>query len=95
MTNAAKYARCNHVSVLLQVRDGQLSVIVEDDGIGFDVHRVLSAEAGQTKLGLYGMQERAELVGGRLDIESQPGTGTTIYLRMPMLSDAARAAVEG
>ncbi|MCW5852868.1 MAG: HAMP domain-containing protein [Anaerolineae bacterium] len=87
MTNAAKYARCHHVSVLLQVRDEQLSVIVEDDGIGFDVHRVLSAEARQTKLGLYGMQERAELVGGRLDIESQPGMGTTIYLRTPMLGD--------
>ncbi|HEY64112.1 MAG TPA: HAMP domain-containing protein [Caldilineae bacterium] len=84
MTNAAKYASCAHLSVLLQLHDRQLSVIVEDDGCGFDVERILGSEAGQTKLGLYGMQERAELIGGRLDIESQPGAGTAVYLRVPL-----------
>jgi signal transduction histidine kinase len=84
MTNAAKYAAPARVSVLLQARDGQLSVIVEDDGRGFDVQQVFAVQAGQSKLGLYGMQERAELVGGRLDIESQPGAGTTVYLRVPV-----------
>jgi signal transduction histidine kinase len=84
MTNAAKYAAPARVSVLLQARGGQLSVIVEDDGRGFDVQQVLAADAGQSKLGLYGMQERAELVGGHLEVESEPGAGTTVYLRVPM-----------
>lgn len=84
MTNAAKYAGCTHISVLLQARDDGLSVIVEDDGCGFDVDRVLSQETGRSSLGLYGMKERAELIGARLDIESEPGRGTTIYLRVPV-----------
>jgi signal transduction histidine kinase len=84
MTNAAKYAAPTRVSVLLQARNGQLSVIVEDDGRGFDVHQVFATQAGQSKLGLYGMQERAELIGGQLDVESEPGAGTTIYLRVPV-----------
>ena len=84
MTNAAKYARCAHLSILLQVRDRRLSVIVEDDGCGFDVPRVFEREVGRTRLGLYGMRERAELIGGDLKIESQPGAGTAIYLRVPL-----------
>jgi len=84
LTNAARHAACAHISVLLQAREGQLSVIVEDDGCGFDVQHVFKEEAGRSKLGLYGMQERAELIGGRLDIESQPGVGTAIYLRVPL-----------
>ncbi len=92
MTNAAKYAACSRISVLLQLRERQLSVIVEDDGCGFDVDQVFSEEAGQSKLGLYGMQERAELIGGRLDIESRPGGGTAIYLRVPL---EAGECVEG
>jgi len=88
LTNAAKYASCTHISVLLQARQGQLSVIVEDDGCGFDVNRVFQSEAGRTRLGLYGMKERAELIGGHLDIESQPGAGTALYVRVPLQGDA-------
>lgn len=83
LTNAAKYASCAHISVLVQARHGQLSVIIEDDGCGFDVENIFTRDVGRTKLGLYGMQERAELIGGRLDVESRPGFGTTIYLRVP------------
>ena len=84
LTNAARYSGCHHISVLLQVREGMLSVIVEDDGRGFDVDEVLSRKVGRTSLGLYGMIERAQLLGGQLDIESQPGGGTTIYVRIPL-----------
>ncbi len=84
LTNAAKYARCRHISVLLQAREHDLSVIVEDDGCGFDVENVLRQKVGRTSLGLYGMMERAHLIGGHLDIESRPGQGTTIYLRVPL-----------
>ncbi len=84
LTNAAKYANCRHISIVLQVRNRVLSVIVEDDGQGFDIGRVLKAGPGSTHLGLYGMRERAELMGGTLEIESQEGSGTTVYLRVPL-----------
>jgi signal transduction histidine kinase len=83
LLNAARHASCTHIDVLLQVRDGQLSVIIEDNGCGFDVDQIFGKEHSQTKLGLYGMKERAELVGGDLEIESKPGKGCTIYLNVP------------
>lgn len=84
ITNAAKYARCQHVSVSVLARAGTLSVIVEDDGQGFDVSTALGSGARQSHLGLFGMHERAELIGGSLEIESSPGAGTTVYLRAPL-----------
>ncbi len=84
LTNAARYSGCHHISVLLQMREGMLSTIVEDDGRGFDVDEVLSRKVGRTSLGLYGMIERAQLLGGQLDIESQPEGGTAIYVRIPL-----------
>ncbi|MGQ9492122.1 MAG: ATP-binding protein, partial [Anaerolineae bacterium] len=82
LTNVAKYANATHVSVLLERRDGQLTVIVEDNGCGFDAEQVLRSGAVENRLGLYGMRERAELIGGALTIESQMGCGTTVYVRM-------------
>jgi len=82
LTNVARHARATHVSVLLERRDGQLTAIVEDNGCGFDAEQALRAGALENRLGLYGMRERAELIGGTLTIESQIGCGTTVYVRM-------------
>jgi signal transduction histidine kinase len=84
MTNAGKHARAEHISVLLEARDGQVSAIVEDDGQGFQADRMLRSGLQQGKLGLYGMQERAQQLGGSITIESEPMKGTTIYLRIPI-----------
>jgi signal transduction histidine kinase len=82
LTNVAKYARATHVSVLLERRDDQLTTIIEDDGCGFDAEKVLRAGAAENRLGIYGMRERAELIGGTLTVESQTGCGTTVYVRI-------------
>jgi signal transduction histidine kinase len=58
LTNTAKYAAANNVSVVLRYRDSSLMVIIEDDGKGFDVNRVMASSNGK-KLGLFGMYERA------------------------------------
>ena len=82
LTNIVKHAEANNVSVVLSCHDSSLVVIIEDDGKGFDVNAVISSADGK-RLGLFGMYERASLVGGKLTIESQPGAGTTIFLDIP------------
>jgi signal transduction histidine kinase len=84
LTNVFRHAHAKRVSVLLQRRADQVSLIVEDDGRGFDAAAVLQTPATQGRLGLLGMQERAALAGGSAEIESRPGAGTTVYVRMPL-----------
>jgi two-component system, chemotaxis family, CheB/CheR fusion protein len=81
LNNTMKYAQANRVDVLLERRDNQVVLIVEDDGVGF--HATEQAGDGDKGMGLIGMRERAALVGGTLQIESQPKKGTTIFVRVP------------
>jgi signal transduction histidine kinase len=80
LSNVARHARARHVEVTLTAQDAALEVTVKDDGVGFTVERM------RTGLGLAGMSERAELAGGRLDIESAPDAGTTLRARFPLPS---------
>jgi signal transduction histidine kinase len=86
--NIVKHAAAQNVAVLLQTRDHEVHVIVEDDGRGFD-----SAQVSETTedhgLGLVSMRERARLCGGTLDIDAAPGRGTTIFVRIPLATEAA------
>jgi two-component system, chemotaxis family, CheB/CheR fusion protein len=81
LNNTMKYAQANRVDVLLERRDNQVLLIVEDDGAGFNPSEGVG---GNDKgMGLIGMRERAALVGGTLEIESKPKKGTTIFVRVP------------
>ena len=80
LTNAARHSGASHIKVGLRLAEGTLEVMVEDDGRGFDPE----AESNRDSLGLAGMRERASLVGGELEIVSDPGTGTKIRLRLPL-----------
>ena len=84
LTNVRKHAGASRVSVILERRRDHLLVIVEDDGRGFDPEAVRRGASAEHKLGLFGMQERAALVGGTFQIESNPGQGTTVFLRVPL-----------
>jgi signal transduction histidine kinase len=84
LTNVFRHAHARRVSVLLERRADHVSLIVEDDGEGFDGAATLAASATQGKLGLLGMQERATLAGGSVVIESNPGAGTTVFIRIPL-----------
>jgi signal transduction histidine kinase len=84
LTNAARHAGARHVSVILEQRDNRALLIVEDDGEGFDVAQVWASVQERGRLGLYGMEERASLVGGRLTVESAPGSGTTVVVEVPL-----------
>lgn len=80
LTNVLRHAAASTVSLVLELHDGILQVIIEDDGRGFDVEAV----AGQGRLGLPGIAERLAVVGGTLSIDSSPGAGTTLYVRIPV-----------
>jgi PAS domain S-box-containing protein len=79
LTNVARHAQARHVWVALD-RDGEaVSLSVGDDGQGFDEQAGMAAG-----IGLVGMRERLELLGGQLEIESQPGQGTRLTARIPL-----------
>ena len=79
LTNVVKHAEATSVSILLVRRDASITVVVEDNGRGFDTHAVSS-----DSLGLEGMRERVELHEGRLTVETAPGSGTTIRIEVPL-----------
>ena len=80
MTNAARHGKATAVSVLVSRRINSVQAIVEDNGAGFNVEAV---RRQQSSVGIFGMSERAELLGGALDIESSP-EGTTVYVEIPL-----------
>lgn len=80
LNNVNRHSGAELVSVLLERMDGNVTAIVEDNGHGFDVESVTSGNS--ERLGLIGMRERIELVGGSLTIESTPEQGTTVYARV-------------
>jgi len=84
MTNVVRHANATSVSVLLERRGSSVVAIVEDDGKGFDLDEVLQSGEEKRRLGLYGMEERASLAGGKLTIESSPGQGTTVFVEIPL-----------
>jgi PAS domain S-box-containing protein len=85
LNNVSKHAKASCVNVLLEPRGDSLMLIIEDDGVGFEPIKHPLKEKG-VSMGLIGMQERAALAGGTLEIESAEGKGTTIYARVPILA---------
>jgi signal transduction histidine kinase len=80
LTNVVRHADARHVSVVLTRKNGDVSVVVEDDGKGF----VPESAAERGGLGLLGMRERVQLLDGTLAVESAPGAGTTLVLHLPL-----------
>jgi signal transduction histidine kinase len=85
LTNAALHAHAQRISLLLERRAEMVTLIVEDDGDGFQMDwLMLHGPVDKRWLGLYGMRERAEQLRGKLTIESAPGGGTTVYVEVPL-----------
>jgi signal transduction histidine kinase len=86
LNNVAKHSGARRVAVVLRRTADQVHAIVEDDGRGFDAGPASPSGNGSGRLGLLGIQERLGLVGGSLVIESAPGCGTTLIVRIPIPS---------
>jgi signal transduction histidine kinase len=82
--NAVKTGRAAHVHLDVVDEDGAVVALVEDDGTGFDVASTLATYASRGSLGLLQMRESARLIGARLSIDSSPGQGTRVRLRVPV-----------
>jgi signal transduction histidine kinase len=83
LTNVAKHAGATHVSVVLEHADREVRLVIEDDGRGFDVATERARARRDRRLGLAGIEERATLVGGTVMVESTPGAGTALFVRLP------------
>ena len=84
ITNISKYAKAHQVWITLAEHDGMVEVAVRDDGIGFDT----SVQRGSA-YGLMGMRYRVEADGGTLALQSAPGQGTRVQVRLPPQAQAA------
>ena len=91
LTNVLKHSGADRVSVILEHRDGHLLVIVEDNGMGFDYNGSVARTNAEPRLGLPGMRERIEAIRGSLLVETAPGKGTSLFIRVP-LADGERQA---
>ena len=83
-----KHADARHVTVVIDHRATELVMVVEDDGAGIETTD-LDHSAGVGKLGLHGIRERVTLLRGELSLESPPGGGTTLFVKVP-LSETTR-----
>jgi signal transduction histidine kinase len=79
LTNVVLHAQAQHVDVLLSRTEKRMSAVIEDNGVGFTHGSALTEE----HLGLFGMRERVQMLGGTLTIESSPGKGTTVKAEVP------------
>ena len=84
LTNISKHAGATEVSVAVKEYDGLISLMIEDNGAGFDPALVLARRATGRGLGLAALDERARMLGGTLEIRSQPGAGTRMTCVIPV-----------
>lgn len=84
LTNVVRHAQAQHVWIELSRNESDLELLVRDDGVGFDTMSTLKQAAQHGRLGLLGMRERVEILGGTLQVESKPGHETRIRVSFPL-----------
>jgi signal transduction histidine kinase len=94
LNNVAIHAEASAVEVQIKKLPDWICLTITDDGKSFDVKRVLRTK-GNGRLGLLGMRERLEMVGGKFSIKSTPGHGTTVTARIPATTESKEKAVKG
>lgn len=80
LTNVVRHAGTRNAGVVVERRGDRVVAIVEDDGCGFDA----AAAMDGGHMGLFGIRERVDLMGGTLHVESTPGEGTSVFVEVPI-----------
>ncbi len=83
LTNIGQHAAARRAGVVISVSATHVTVVVTDDGVGFDVGAVMAGPT-EERFGILAMQERAEMLSGAVHVESRPGEGTTVYVSVPI-----------
>lgn len=91
-SNVARHSSASHVNISFSSADGILTLVVEDDGVGFEVDQALTQPGS---FGLAGMRERVALIGGRFQVESRPGCGAKITIELPVANGSRPQAGNG
>jgi signal transduction histidine kinase len=90
LTNIFRHAQASRVSVSVKKQNGTVSLVVEDNGRGFDLQQTLAAEGDRKGIGIAALQERVRILGGTLDIWSRMGVGTRIACQIPVAGEPSR-----
>lgn len=90
--NVVKHAKTDHAVITVSFADGTLAVSISDSGCGFDPVLMSGHSGGREKFGLFSIQERLESQGGSLIVESAPGMGTRVLMRVPVEQPSAGLA---
>jgi two-component system sensor histidine kinase UhpB len=89
VNNIIRHSQAKKACISLGVRENEVYLRIEDDGLGFDPKKINDDAIGTQHWGLLGIQERTELVGGKMSITSDPEHGTSLQVNIPMLSSTA------
>lgn len=98
LINIAKHAKATQAAVRLELAPAQICVVIRDNGCGFNPEDVLGGEVTYSGWGLLGIRERTLLLGGQVEIDSTIGSGTQVYVCIPMrmeLNDVEVSAITG
>jgi signal transduction histidine kinase len=87
LTNILRHAQASQVWIELQQVENELQLTIRDNGIGFEVASVMQNPSGELGLGILGMQERVQLIGGEISIQSAPNLGTEVMVKFPIAAD--------
>jgi signal transduction histidine kinase len=91
IVNISRHAHADSVLIQGSVENGVLTLEIEDDGEGFDLESITGDPSSLRGIGLLGMRERIEIISGSLEIESEPGLGTRLLIKVPVASQPVRA----
>jgi two-component system sensor histidine kinase UhpB len=86
LTNAVRHGQAQSIQVLVQRKESAVLTVIEDDGCGFEARDWRVRCLADDHLGLLGIEERAALFGGTLRVESRPGSGTSLFVEIPVQS---------
>ena len=91
VNNIIRHAHAKNVSIAIEFEPNELSASISDDGQGFDVSQIVGIEDSGRGRGMFGMQERIALLGGKASVKSEPGQGTTVSARIPLVRNGQNA----